>query len=119
MTYSVMSVGISIATLLLTLTALVKTHENTGKQVLIHVCIYINRYLFPPRAAGYEHLDAALHHYDTLHTDHVNHSYSSSSPSLQHRHVQFYTLGRYVQAMQTYIRHPTIINDVYASWSLK
>ena len=45
----------------------------------------------------HEQLDSALHHYDTLHADHIDHSYSTgSTPYSHHRHVKFNTLGRYV-----------------------
>ena len=64
------------------------------------LCVYLfsvyNKFTFWLRA-GYEHLDAALHHYDTLHTEQINHSYTRSSASLHHRHVQFHTLERSVQ----------------------
>ena len=47
-------------------------------------------------AGLYDELNAALHHYDTLHSDHINHSYTSSTSFPRHRHVQFRVLGRCV-----------------------
>lgn len=39
------------------------------------------------------HLDAALHHYDTLHVDDINHT-PSADPGSSSRQVSFRTLGR-------------------------
>ena len=66
-------------------------------QSILLLTSYLHVYVLYYVKIGYEQLDSALHHYDTLHTHHIKHSYTPSSTSdRHHRHVKFNTLGRCV-----------------------
>lgn len=61
------------------------------------------------------HLDAALHHYDTLHVDQISHSHLAED-GIHHRHVTFNALGQWFHMDLQWDRH--ILTEDFAVYAV-